>query len=73
MTVAGGDLLRLAGVAHRDGAAALWPRVDEGKSAEIPRRVSVLSLVNPKGYAAMAALFSGFVLLRERLDRSMRR
>lgn len=27
----------------------------------------MLSLVNPKGYAAMAALFSGFVLLRERL------
>jgi threonine/homoserine/homoserine lactone efflux protein len=27
----------------------------------------VLSLVNPKGYAAMAALFSGFVLTRERL------
>ena len=26
-----------------------------------------LSAVNPKGYAAMAALFSGFVLLRERL------
>jgi threonine/homoserine/homoserine lactone efflux protein len=26
-----------------------------------------LSLVNPKGYAAMAALFSGFVLARERL------
>jgi threonine/homoserine/homoserine lactone efflux protein len=26
-----------------------------------------LSLVNPKGYAAMAALFSGFVLLRGRL------
>ncbi len=26
-----------------------------------------LSLVNPKGYAAMAALFSGFVLLREQL------
>jgi threonine/homoserine/homoserine lactone efflux protein len=26
-----------------------------------------LSLVNPKGYAAMAAMFSGFVLLRERL------
>jgi threonine/homoserine/homoserine lactone efflux protein len=25
-----------------------------------------LSLVNPKGYAAMAALFSGFVLLRDR-------
>jgi threonine/homoserine/homoserine lactone efflux protein len=27
-----------------------------------------LSLVNPKGYAAMAALFSGFVLVRDRLD-----
>ena len=26
-----------------------------------------LSLVNPKGYAAMAALFSGFVLIREGL------
>jgi threonine/homoserine/homoserine lactone efflux protein len=26
-----------------------------------------LSLINPKGYAAMAALFSGFVLIRERL------
>jgi threonine/homoserine/homoserine lactone efflux protein len=26
-----------------------------------------LSLVNPKGYAAMAALFSGFVLVRQRL------
>jgi threonine/homoserine/homoserine lactone efflux protein len=27
-----------------------------------------LSLVNPKGYAAMAALFSGFALVRERLE-----
>jgi threonine/homoserine/homoserine lactone efflux protein len=27
-----------------------------------------LSLVNPKGYAAMAALFSSFVLIRDRLD-----
>jgi threonine/homoserine/homoserine lactone efflux protein len=27
-----------------------------------------LSLVNPKGYAAMAALFSGFVLVREHLE-----
>ena len=26
----------------------------------------LLSLVNPKGYAAMAAMFSGFVLIRER-------
>jgi len=28
----------------------------------------LLSVVNPKGYAAMAALFSGFVLIRARLD-----
>jgi threonine/homoserine/homoserine lactone efflux protein len=28
----------------------------------------LLSLVNPKGYAAMAALFSGFVLIRARPD-----
>jgi threonine/homoserine/homoserine lactone efflux protein len=27
----------------------------------------LLSLINPKGYAAMAALFSGFVLVQERL------
>jgi len=27
----------------------------------------LLSLVNPKGYAAMAALYSGFVLVRDRL------
>jgi len=27
----------------------------------------LLSLVNPKGYAAMAALFSGFILIRERI------
>jgi threonine/homoserine/homoserine lactone efflux protein len=37
-----------------------------------PRRPSftagvLLSLINPKGYAAMAALFSGFVLVREHL------
>lgn len=28
----------------------------------------LLSLVNPKGYAAMAALFSGFVLIGERIE-----
>jgi threonine/homoserine/homoserine lactone efflux protein len=28
----------------------------------------LLSLVNPKGYAAMAALFSGFALIRSRLE-----
>jgi threonine/homoserine/homoserine lactone efflux protein len=27
----------------------------------------LLSLLNPKGYAAMAALFSGFILVRERI------
>jgi threonine/homoserine/homoserine lactone efflux protein len=33
-----------------------------------PRRPTFLSLVNPKGYAAMAALFSGFVLVRARFE-----
>jgi threonine/homoserine/homoserine lactone efflux protein len=28
---------------------------------------ALLSLVNPKGYAAMAAMFSGFVLIKERI------
>ena len=49
---------------------ATAPPLAEG--AEQGRRPSFaggvfLSLVNPKGYAAMAALFSGFVLVRERL------
>ncbi len=44
-----------------------------GESTEQRRQPSVgggvfLSLVNPKGYAAMAALFSGFVLVRERIE-----
>ncbi len=30
-------------------------------------RASLLSLVNPKGYAAMAALYSGFVLVPDRM------
>ena len=43
------------------------------ESTEQRRQPSVgggvfLSLVNPKGYAAMAALFSGFVLVRERIE-----
>jgi len=43
-----------------------------GSSGEQARQPSFasgifLALVNPKGYAAMAALFSGFVLVRERL------
>jgi threonine/homoserine/homoserine lactone efflux protein len=49
---------------------ATAPPLAEGAGSE--RRPSFagglfLSLVNPKGYAAMAALFSGFVLVRERL------
>jgi threonine/homoserine/homoserine lactone efflux protein len=49
---------------------ALAPPLAEGAAAG--RRPSFgaglfLSLVNPKGYAAMAALFSGFALVRERL------
>ena len=31
-----------------------------------------LSLINPKGYAAMAVLFSGFVLVRERFEIDLR-
>lgn len=52
------------------GRIAMAPPLTEGAGAG--RRPSFagglfLSLVNPKGYAAMAALFSGFVLVRERL------
>jgi len=45
------------------------PLAADGGERRPPRFVGGfgLSLVNPKGYAAMAALFSGFVLLRERL------
>ena len=45
------------------------PLADEDGAGSPPRFAGglVLSLVNPKGYAAMAALFSGFVLLRDRL------
>ena len=45
------------------------PLSEEGARAEPPTLAAglLLSLVNPKGYAAMAALFSGFVLVRERV------
>jgi threonine/homoserine/homoserine lactone efflux protein len=45
------------------------PLSEEGGKRGAPSFIGgfTLSLVNPKGYAAMAALFSGFVLLRERL------
>jgi threonine/homoserine/homoserine lactone efflux protein len=45
------------------------PIMEEAGTRQAPSFVSGfgLSLVNPKGYAAMAALFSGFVLVRDRL------
>ena len=45
------------------------PLVDGNGDREAPAFIGglFLSLVNPKGYAAMAALFSGFVLLRDDL------
>jgi threonine/homoserine/homoserine lactone efflux protein len=45
------------------------PLADDGGQRRAPTFAAglLLSLVNPKGYAAMAALFSGFVLMHERL------
>src|SRR5262245_20531983 len=45
------------------------PLTDDGTQRRKPSFTTglFLSLVNPKGYAAMAALFSGFVLVRQRL------
>jgi threonine/homoserine/homoserine lactone efflux protein len=45
------------------------PLAESGRQGRRPSFAGgvFLSLVNPKGYAAMAALFSGFVLVRERL------
>jgi threonine/homoserine/homoserine lactone efflux protein len=77
-----GLLLALPGVAPVvTGAAALYfvwlawriatapPLATDGGERRSPSFLGGfgLSLVNPKGYAAMAALFSGFVLLRDRL------
>ena len=77
-----GLLLALPGAAPLvTGAAALYfvwlawriataPPLDAASDERKPPSFAAglaLSLVNPKGYAAMAALFSGFVLLRERL------
>ena len=47
-------------------APPLAERTDQHRQPSFAGGV-FLSLVNPKGYAAMAALFSGFVLVRERL------
>ena len=45
------------------------PLADAGSQRRAPTFIAglALSLVNPKGYAAMAALYSGFVLVPERL------
>lgn len=47
-------------------APPLAERTEQGRQPSFAGGV-FLSLINPKGYAAMAALFSGFVLVRERL------
>jgi threonine/homoserine/homoserine lactone efflux protein len=49
---------------------ATAPPLIEGNAQRRPPSFGAgftLSLINPKGYAAMAALFSGFVLLRDRV------
>lgn len=51
------------------GRIAMAPPLSERPDAVRPPTFTtgiLLSLINPKGYAAMAALFSGFVLVRER-------
>lgn len=48
-------------------APPLSERTDQHRQPSFAGGV-LLSLVNPKGYAAMAALFSGFVLVRERVE-----
>lgn len=73
-----GLVLAVPGAAEAVGAAAAayilylaWriaaapPLAQDGSTARAPRFGSgvVLQLMNPKAYAAMAALFSGFVLL----------
>ena len=45
------------------------PLADEAGARQAPSFAGglALSLINPKGYAAMAALFSSFALVRDRL------
>ena len=52
------------------GCIATAPPIDERSAARAAPSFAagfVLSLVNPKGYAAMAALYSGFVLVEARV------
>ena len=60
-------LFRLSRLSHRHRAAAGGSRSSSDRQPPFAGGI-FLSLVNPKGYAAMAALFSSFVLIRERLD-----
>src|SRR5215212_8286093 len=49
---------------------ATAPPLSDASAEQSPPSLAagvLLSLINPKGYAAMAALFSGFVLVRERV------
>jgi threonine/homoserine/homoserine lactone efflux protein len=62
--VAGGYFLYLA---FRIATAPPLSELDQQRKPPSFAGGVLLSLVNPKGYAAMAALFSTFVLVRERL------
>lgn len=62
--LAGGYFLYLA---FRIATAPPLTEAGEQRSAPSFAAGVLLSLVNPKGYAAMAALFSGFMLVRDRL------
>src|SRR4051794_15239990 len=62
--LAGGYFLYLA---FRIATAPPLSEHDEARKPPSFAAGVFLSLVNPKGYAAMAALFSTFVLVRERL------
>lgn len=62
--LAGGYFLYLA---FRIATAPPLSELDERRKPPSFAAGTFLSLVNPKGYAAMAALFSTFVLVRERL------
>jgi threonine/homoserine/homoserine lactone efflux protein len=54
-------------LAWRIATAPPLSETTEQQSAPSFTAGALLSLINPKGYAAMAALFSGFVLVRERI------
>ena len=66
--VAGMAAAYIVYLAYRIASAPpLAERAGQGRRPSFSSGV-FLSLVNPKGYAAMAVLFSGFVLVRERFE-----